>query len=238
VSTESKIMQVELLKSGFPNDTRFFLGARGSGKTTVIANELRKHDRFVIFDAKNDYSPEFFGGDVFVSSSVADFIDALNRGVLKIIVRVPATEDAADELLSECCNCLMQFQEVNNHPEFGYVVVSVDEMNRFTSSHKCPAGLQRIITTGRDYRIVCFFGAQWFGTLPSWMRDAFTEIYVWKHTDKNGLRLLENFGFNAEEIKNLPMHTCLHAGKNGVETLRLTAVSPSQKQTHAEAVLT
>jgi len=215
--------RVKLLKQGNPNSTWFVLGATGSGKSTLMANLLLDEQRFVIFDTRNEYDPTFFHvdgkADVVVVSSRDEFRAALNNLAPRII-----SKNFSDSQLEADLNNLYEFQKINAHiEELAPVRVSIDELNRFCDSSSCPEPLREITQRGRDYKINKLFGAQWFGTIPTWMRDSFSEIYTFRHSDPRGLALLELYGFNKEQVRELPRYHCLHNGKDGIETIELVA---------------
>lgn len=215
------IRKVRLLKAGFPNKTIFVLGSTGSGKTTLIANLILQCPRFVLFDTRNEYDPFFFTGNVTLCGSLTEFCAALNEVRERIIYKLTDNQEA---ILEGALNCLYTFQEANAaNDDLPPLTVILDELNRFADTNSWPETLQEIVQRGRDFKIEKIFGAQWFGTIPTWVRDSFSEIYVFRHSDPNGLKLLERFGFDADDIKNLPLHVCLHTGKNGIEKIRLIA---------------
>lgn len=220
LKTENR--KVRLLKSGFPNKTIFVLGGTGSGKTTLIANLITETTRFVLFDTREEYNPEFFGNSVKVVSNVNEFCEALNNADFKIVFKLPSSTEQ-DYAIESALACLYTFQEANKeNPEIPPVTIIIDELNRFAETNDWPPTFQEIVQRGRDFKIEKIFGAQWFGTIPTWCRDSFSEIYAFRHSDKNGLTLLERFGFDPDDIKALPAYTCLHTGKDGIEKIRLT----------------
>lgn len=202
--------KVRLLKSGNPNDTIFVLGATGSGKTNLMANLLMSGERWVIFDTRNEYYPQFFKNpaEIQVTDSLNDFIGFLNDVKEKIIFKV-----SGDDKLVSALELLYEFQ-ANNSEQLVPVRVSIDETNRFCETNSCPEIIKTVIQRGRDYKINKILGAQWFGTLPTWMRDSFSEMYCFRHTDPRGLALLQRYGFNPDEVRSLVQYHCLHL-KNG-----------------------
>lgn len=217
-------LPVKLLKKGFLNRTIFVLGSTGSGKTVLIANLLRKIKRWILFDTRNEYSPEFFGNLTYEAKNVSELVNFLNEGDEKIIFKLSSASEESDATLEAALSIIYQFQSLNaeNLPP---VTIVLDELNRFADTRAFPFHLKEITQRGRDYGIEKIFGAQWFGTIPTWLRDSFSEIYAFRHSDPNGLKLLERFGFDSDEIKNLPLHVCAHNGKSGVETIQLVAES-------------
>lgn len=227
-TTQTLTRKVRLLKDGNANRTIFILGKTGSGKTVLAANLLLDDSRFVLFDTRNDYNSDFFGDNTTVVSNLTEFCEALNEQKPRIIFKLPSNE-AQDDILEAALTCFYQFQQLNSE-NLPPVTILIDELNRFADSHSWPDSLVEMVQRGRDFKIEKIFGAQWFGTIPTWCRDSFSEVYTFQHTDKNGLALLERFGFDPDEVKNLPLHVCLHTGKNGIEKIRLTAVGVSDAQ--------
>lgn len=217
---ETITRKVILLKNGPANKTTFVLGATGSGKTTLIANLLLEQERFVIFDAKNDYQPEFFGADCVAVQDCKTFAFQLNEGKKRIIFRLHSLDEESDETLDSALQFLCLFQRNNLHVV--ECAISIDELNRFAETNNWPKYLKELIERGRDYKVVKVFGAQWFNRIPPQMRDSFSEIYTFRHSEKVALSRLEDYGFDASEVKTLPVHHCLHAGKNGIERIKLT----------------
>lgn len=221
--SDTKTFQVKLLKAGNPNSTVFVLGSTGSGKSTLMANLLLNEPRFIVFDTRNEYDPLFFPGNVAVVTTLSPFIAALNDNEQKIIFKFAANQD---EQFEAALRVLYEFQKNNSDiPELPPVVVSVDELNRFCDTHNCPESFREIVQRGRDYKINKILGAQWFGTIPTWARDSFSEIYTFRHSDPRGLALLELYGFNKEQVRELPQYHCLHNTAEGIEELTLKATN-------------
>ncbi len=224
---ETVTRKVRLLpNTGGSNSTVFVLGATGSGKTTLIANLLTERIRFIIFDTRNEYEPEFFEACV-VCHGVAHFCDSVNHGELRIVFKF-ATGDEQEQIINECLLFLHDFQVANSRKEIPPVTVAIDELNKFVSGQTTCSGLEEIIMRGRGPAIEKVFGAQWFGTIPTWVRDTFSEIYAFRHSDKNGLARLEDYGLESEKVKNLPPFTCLYIGAGEVKTIRLKPESASE----------
>src|SRR5216684_7772022 len=119
--------QLELLgEETPPNSTIFVLGSTGCGKTTLIANLLKKEQRFIIFDTRFEYPDQFFGNNVKVVTSVHELANALNEPYERIIVRFPPQADD-DYVMSLFCYQIMAFQTENKHV---ITTVCLDELNR------------------------------------------------------------------------------------------------------------
>lgn len=213
---------VKLLpNTGGENDTLFVLGRTGSGKTTLIANLISERaDRFVIFDVKQDYVAEYFGDDVVLVNDYNSFVEQVNKGVERIIFDLSAYQESQEDVLNASCIFLFAFQ-IENKKEMKPLTISFDEFNKFVKTSHCCAGIRDVIERGRSVNIRKIFGAQWYGTIPPFARDSFSEIYAFQHTDNNGLMLLSVFGFDAEVLKNLPRYHCAHSSPDGVKILQL-----------------
>jgi hypothetical protein len=225
-------MQVRLLKKGHPNVTIFILGGTGSGKTTLVANLVQHRERWILFDTREEYDPYFFKGqNITIVYDIDGLCYALNEQRNKIMVKLPMNVEQ-DEYLSAALGCIYQFQTANaKNDKLPPVLIVIDELNRFADTNNWPPALREMIQRGRDFKIDRLFGAQWFNTIPTWCRDSFSEIYAFRHTDKNGLSMLERFGFEPDDVKNLPAYTCLHTGKNGIVQIRLVAVGGNAEKT-------
>lgn len=195
-----------------PNDTVFVLGSTGCGKTTLIANLLLQRQTFVIIDVKDEYPANFFHAKT--CYSLRAFAESLNKGEAKIILRTSAAEVDINDFVSLACSQLMDFQRVNKNR---YCTFAMDEMNQFVTPNSSPQGLQDIIQRGRGLYLSKIFGAQWFNSCPTWARDSFSEMYVFRHNEKRGLEMLEEYGFERDTVRNLPMHTCLHLKGNQIK---------------------
>ena len=213
--------KVKLLPNrGEVNSTVFVLGATGSGKSTLIANLLLDRSRFVVIDSKRDYDPAFFGNLVKVTGDLNKFVDLLNNGCEQIIFSLHEHSQDKEETLSVLLQIVFEFQLVNSK-NLEPLTVALDELDSYVTSRGAPVGIKKIIEQGRSVKIQKIFGAQWFGDVPTWARDTFSEIYTFAHYDKNGLLRLEQFGFNAEHVKNLPAYVCAYVGKGESKTFRL-----------------
>lgn len=224
---KTRELSVELVKQGQPNDTVFVLGATGCGKTTLIANLAKERTSFVIVDTKNDFPSSFFPSATIVKSE-DEFRSALNSGKHKIIVQLWEQPDM-EHFFDKVCASLYQFHVLNQENKLSVTFV-VDECNNFVYVNHCPKSFQDITQRGRSVGIRKIYGAQWFGTIPTWMRDTFTEIYTFNHTDETGVERLTQFGFDPDEVKDLPQYVCLYRGKNGLERISLVP-SKSARQT-------
>lgn len=220
--TSGKIQKVKLFENATPpNSTIFVLGSTGSGKSTLMANLLLERDRFIILDVKDEYEIEFFEQpgkkDAVIVGDLASLVGALNDGKKRIIFRV-SNDSFTDDLVNNASFILIDFMKANPGLE---ITFSIDELNRFVSINKVPQGLQEITQRGRAYGIKKIFGAQWFNSIPPSIRDSFSEIYVYRHSDVRGYANLAIFGFDPEEVKRLPDFTVLHSKNGAIERIRL-----------------
>lgn len=205
-----KLIRVKLLTGNpLPNRTTFCLGSTGSGKSTLSAQFLLAAKRFVAFDVKGEYAhlPHILSLDNFTQ-----FVEALNNGIERIVFNPQRYSDKLEMALDAILFHLFDFQRANSH--LGTLLFSLDELQQFAQSGEKPiSGLKEIVMRGRGYGIEKLFSAQYFGTVPPFMRDSFSEAYVFRHNDPNSLVLLKQFGFNTEEVISLPPYTCVHYDK-------------------------
>jgi energy-coupling factor transporter ATP-binding protein EcfA2 len=219
---ETKVVEIKLFENASPpNSTIFVLGSTGSGKSTLMANLLLERDRFLIFDTREEFDIAFFEqpgkAPAVIVTSLNELVAALNAGKKRIILRVDNTA-FTDELVNQACYLLIDFLRVN--PGLN-ITLAMDEVNAFVTSTTSPPGLRELIQRGRAYGVQKIFGAQWFNAIPPYMRDSFSEIYVYRHADVRGLANLTFFGFNPEDVKTLPNYTVLHLENGQIERIRL-----------------
>lgn len=223
---ETTQQRVKLLpNTGEKNSTVFALGATGSGKTTLIANLLLERERFLVFDTKSDYDVSFFPGGV-ICNDYSVMVDCFNSGKKRIIMDLSniRTTDEQEEKLSECLLFAYNFQLANkDNKQLAPLTIALDELNKFITGQNTCEGLELIIQQGRGIKIQKIFGAQWFGDIPTWVRDSFTEIYAFAHFDPAGLNRLETYGFQVEEIAMLEDYHCIHGMKNKFKHVALVA---------------
>ena len=204
------------MKSGPPNSTIFVLGATGSGKTQLIADLVLQCPRFVIFDTRKDFEEKFMRATVVFSPK--EMLEKLaNKATQRIVFRLSVFDTAGFDIAMKA---IYQFQELN-HKLLPPIKVVVDELNRFADSGAWGENFATVIQNGRDYKIEKVFGAQWFGSLPTWVRDTITEIYAFKHTDDAGVDRLQKFGFFGDDLRNLPPYHTLYYGKGEVKTVKI-----------------
>lgn len=122
----------------------------------------------------------------------------------------------------------MEFQKLNKS-KLPSVTFVMDELNAYVASSKCPAGLKDVIMRGGGLNIKKVFGGQWFNHIPPFMRDSFSEIYVFRHSEPRGLAMLENYGFNETVVRTLPPYTVCHLSGGVVTTLKLVATSTERQ---------
>jgi energy-coupling factor transporter ATP-binding protein EcfA2 len=219
------VRNIKLIKSGPPNDTVFVLGPTGCGKTTLIANLAMERERFVIVDTKDDFPPEAFS-DAVPAKNLGEFTGFLNAGHKRIVYQLWHDQDP-EFALGEVCKKLQQFHTLNSKRNLDTTFI-LDETNNFVYVNHCNDSLRDLILRGRSVGIRKILGAQWFSTVPPWMRDSFTEIYTFRHTDENGVERLAGFGFEPEEVQSLPPYVCLYSGKNKLEKISLVPVKSSK----------
>jgi hypothetical protein len=222
---ETRNVEVELLKAGKPNETIFILGATGCGKTTLIANIARNRQRAIIFDCKEDYPQEFFPGSV-LCKNPGELANALNVGATKIIIPLYSGDET---LFDKCCDVIYRWHVAQGGKFETYFVH--DELNAITEHGQVSEEFRNVAQRGRSVGIKKVFAAQWFGNLPTWLRDSFTEIYTFQHTDETGLDRLERFGFDAEQVRNLAPYSCLHRKGSTIELVTLTPAKGTTQKT-------
>lgn len=212
---KERVQSVKLLSNTpQPNRTVFVLGSTGCGKTTVAANLLLQESRFVIFDTRGEFSAAGIHNAV-VCCTVSTFVQALNDGTERVIFNAAKYARELSVALNAVLVHLFDFQEANKH--LGSVTFALDELNKFVHVNtRPPEALKDAIERGRGFGVEKLFCAQWFNTIPTWARDSFSELYVFQHTEKQGLAMLESYGFNAEEIRTLPQHVALYRSRSGV----------------------
>lgn len=226
-----RILKVKLLtENPLPNKTTFVLGATGSGKSVLTATLLSSFPRYIIFDIKNDYFHVPFVDGV-RCNDYFEFTEALNNAEPRIIFDpLQKYSSHIETVLEEMVWHLIRFQE-QNIGTIGTVRFVLDELNRFVDSRRIPpAGLKEAVERGRAYGIEKLFCGQWFGTVNTGFRDSFSEMYIFAHYDRAALNLFSEYGLDADEIRNLPEHVCLHYDKKSVSTIRCVAEPQTKKE--------
>ncbi len=206
------------------NDTTFVLGATGCGKTSLIANLLRQRERWTLIDTREEYPPSFFNDVTLVEDTRSPgteprgiynrYLEALNREKKRLIVRVPINSDD-EEFIDRILYRLVTFQRANKHIAHTFCM---DELSKFCTLHYCPKYLKEIIERGRGLNIQKIFGAQWFSSIPTWMRDTVSKFYVFRHQEPRGVAALANYGFDTETVQMMPEHYCIKR-EHGVNKL-------------------
>lgn len=195
-----------------PNKTTFVVGQTGTGKTTLLANLLQDESRSVVFDTEGNFLES--GGEV--ARNQNEFAKLLNLGTRRIVYASGA--ESAESDFESMSNILFQFQGAN--PQLGECALCVDETARIAGANSYPDALAHIVQRGRAFHIVKYFGCQWFTRIPAFMRDSFSDMYVFRQIDKVALKALETFGFDAETIQSLPDLNCVLLSRG--EFTRLT----------------
>jgi energy-coupling factor transporter ATP-binding protein EcfA2 len=230
--TLPKVKRLFLLADTPPNDTVFILGAKGSGKTTLLANLIAERGRFILVDTKNDFDTKYFPGSV-EATSLSQLVSQLNKGEKRIIFKF----DGNVVTFNWLCRYVVEFQ-TRNFRALGPVTVGLDELNLFVDVNESPEQFQDLILRGRSIGIKSILASQWFNRVPTWLREQFSEIYVFRHKDPNGLDMLTFFGFDAEHVSNLGKFEALHLTRdNEIEFLRFVAERAGEPRTNSAQTL-
>lgn len=200
-------------------DLTLFIGAAGSGKTTLARGELRARPRLprLIWSWKETldrYAPEF---GRLVEGRPSRLVELAGDG--ESVVYVP--DRKSDELIARqfdfFCGVAL---------DLGGRVVLVEELSVVANSRSSPKRWQTVITEGRGYGLVPMAATQRPQFCDAASLDAATAIYCGRLNKGSSHKIMADTmgGLPVERVRGLaPLQFLLwRAGVDGVEQITVT----------------
>jgi hypothetical protein len=177
------------------------VGRKGTGKSTVTREILKRGDREFIFDTAADHSwvPDTFTS---LDEAITFIFDVGNQGGSFIARYVPEGEDEDDQLVRDVSEISKAIWEVGN------VTYSVEELPMFSQPQWQPPKLNRLFRMGRHHAINLVYTGQRAAELPRRATGA-TDVFIFFHTSEPADldRIQERCGSEcADLVRNLGEH--------------------------------
>jgi len=175
------------------------LGRTGCGKTTLAKKIIDKYRRTIAVDPLGEY-----GGNVFTDFEL--FCDYCknnivnNSGDFHIALRFD--EDISFQYL---------FQVLWYIPDFLFIL---EEAEMFIDSRNADRNFLRLVRYGRHKDISLLCVARRVPEISIDFRAQCTSIVTYNQTEPSDLEKLEDYGFDMEEVKTLPLHEHVYIGEN------------------------
>jgi len=159
-------------------------GKTGSGKTTLAKDIIKNYKRIIIIDNLAEY-------DGTIIENFSDFCDyIIDKKEFVICCRF--TEDEDYEYL---------FKVLFEIPD---ILLVLEEAEMYISPYAKRTDFLRLVKYGRHRDISILGIARRTSELSSNFRSQVDKIYTFKQTEPNDLKILEDLGFNINEVQNLP----------------------------------
>jgi hypothetical protein len=175
-------------------------GSQGTGKTSWVLRYLantKAKCRF-LFDAEGEFAHKLGLRPV----STPEEITAAIKSGWVCYDPWQSFEDPAEAL--EWFSALVFKLAESALP--GRKILVVDELQHYTTGHKLPRSLSRIIWTGRRRGIDFVTMAQAPNLAHNAIRGQLTEVVCFNLCEPNALEFPKAWGFDVAEIQALPLH--------------------------------
>ncbi|MGZ4960971.1 MAG: hypothetical protein ACXWC8_00320 [Limisphaerales bacterium] len=186
------------------------IGESGSGKTTLAARFLT-NSRFgynFIFDEEEQFA-EILGIPVCRTPQEIERSIATGWTLFEPSEMFPGESEQGLDFFADYV-----FQVCGKLP--GQKSFTLDESGSFQESHFVPKPLKIILQKGRRHGITGLFLSHQPNELHNKIRVQLTEVICFQMKDDGGtLDFLKSFGFNVEELENLPEFRWIGRNKRG-----------------------
>lgn len=173
-------------------------GASGTGKTEFFSRYLAntRAERRFIFDHEGEFQERFglpaaFDLDALVKHSEESWT------LFDPSEMFPGALPAAFDFF---CDYVFEFSR--SFP--GRKIFACDELQKMVGTNTITPELATILETGRRYELDCVFLSQQPNIIHNRVRNQLTEIVTFAQSDSNALKFIEESGFDAESVRQLP----------------------------------
>lgn len=190
-------------------DCVLVMGRRGCGKSYLAKNLQTIWPRKIIFDSLHEYSNE--SESVY---SFHEFCDAIAR--LKSLSPDRFTLIVNFDIESEASQAEFN-QMLRLCYYFGNVLVVVEEIQNFSTTHMLPHWLKNCLLTGRHQNLGLMFTTQRPGELHKTVLSQCTHIFCGSIIEGNDLRYISSFlRQESEKLVKLPERRFLYFSPAGI----------------------
>jgi ABC-type dipeptide/oligopeptide/nickel transport system ATPase component len=173
------------------------VGKAGSGKSTLANTLSKKFDRVFLIDSDEDFD----GFVCYNFKQVKNFFDIKGYSQ-EVKFRISCRFE--DE------------EEINKIFEFAWsmekCLLVADEFSYYIEHQNLH--FQKLMFQGRHREISMIVIGQRFVQFPAELRSTFTTLISFQQTETLDLQRAENYGFNPDELQNLPLFQYKLKGEN------------------------
>lgn len=197
------------------SERKVYLGISGTGKSSLMLEDLRNHPRVVVFNTLGETSASH--GAAYEQLEQAEtFLGLINRlydnDAFFRLAYIPEGQLELEAEFDRVCEAILACQNL---------VFAVDEIHLFAKPTKLPLPLTRIVSTGRKQGISFFCAAQRAASIHPLIRSQASEIVSFQQSEPSDMVWLrECLGELADQVTQLSGHEFIRwkRGETGPQT--------------------
>lgn len=172
------------------NEVILITGQRGQGKTTYIKNQISLYNRVIIFDLLGEFT--YYE----TANNLRNFFQKLsNRKGDNFFVLDYFNPKNSDEDFRVVCEAVNRLKDI---------MLVVDEIDYFCSSHSIPKEFDEIVKRGRHQALQLIVATRRPHEIPPIIRSQVSQLITFRHIEPRDLQYLrEIIDLPEEEISNL-----------------------------------
>jgi hypothetical protein len=186
-------------------------GTSGTGKTTLFESLVRKERTrlWFVYDHQGEFAARFKRLNAVVRGR-EELLEKTAKGGWVIFDPLDVFPGRSQEGFEFFCDYI--FEVSQKMP--GRKILAVDELQVITSNTEPPQSLITLCETGRRFQVDLYCISQAPNRLHNAVRNQLTEVYTFRHSDKNALEYLAQNGFDADEVRGLKPFEWIHRNLN------------------------
>lgn len=202
-------------KFDHPSHKVLITGTSGTGKTELFWQKVRKERAQWkwVYDHQGEWPGRFGVQSVLTPAALED--KATRKGWV-VYDPVEGFPGRVAEGFDMFCEYVFLFSKGVG----GRKLFCVDELQILTDNRTPPQALLTICETGRRYQIDVYAISQAPNRIHNAVRNQFTDVYTFRHSDEAAIKFLTDNGFDGDAVRNLGEHEYLHRNLRTGETVQ------------------